>query len=157
VTIAEPAALEVLVCHQCGREVTGGLRGDLCFSCWLLGPSDPGLSYEYAFDDEGAAELQHTEAEHAWFYLLLSDRDPATFEELLARPAWQERAACRGMGTERFFPGSDGSLAPARAVCAGCPVKVECLDYAVDCGETLAGVWAGTSIRDRRKLRKLSA
>ena len=40
----------------------------------------------------------------------------------------------------------------AKAVCAGCSVRAECLDYAI---ETTArfGIWGGCSERDRRVLR----
>jgi WhiB family redox-sensing transcriptional regulator len=158
VTAVEPLAAEVLLCAQCGREVAGHeLRGGLCLSCWPGVRPDPGPSDEEHPADELAATAAHIEAAHAWFYLLLSDRDPATFSELLARPAWQERAACRGMGTERFFPASGGVTLEARDVCAGCKVKSECLDYACNIDELLHGVWAGTSERQRRKLRRLSA
>jgi WhiB family redox-sensing transcriptional regulator len=99
-----------------------------------------------------------TEAEHAWYHALLSDRDPPTLEELAVRPAWMRLAACRGMETERFFPASwdDVAHAEARAVCGGCQVRAECLDYAL--ADTLcAGIWGGTTGLDRRQLRRASA
>jgi hypothetical protein len=40
----------------------------------------------------------------------------------------------------------------ARALCDGCPVRAPCLTYAM--AEELDGVWAATSKRQRRALRR---
>jgi WhiB family transcriptional regulator, redox-sensing transcriptional regulator len=74
------------------------------------------------------------------------------------RPAWHADAACRGRGTAVFFPGrgQNTACANAKAVCAGCPVRDECLDAALTHGE-LAGIWGGTSERERRRLRRQPA
>lgn len=68
------------------------------------------------------------------------------------RPAWQQHAACHGM-TALFFPGRGEDARPARAICAGCPVRTECLDFAIDGGDH-HGVFGGTSERERRSLRR---
>jgi WhiB family redox-sensing transcriptional regulator len=70
-----------------------------------------------------------------------------------ARPAWHARAACRGMGTELFFPADHLALLAARRICAGCPVLVECQRFAVSV-PSLKGIWAGTSERSRARDRK---
>ena len=54
----------------------------------------------------------------------------------LAAPArfaarWRELAACRGTDLEVFFPGRGETAGPARQVCAACPVRQACLDYAI--------------------------
>jgi WhiB family redox-sensing transcriptional regulator len=97
------------------------------------------------------------QAEHAWYHALLSDLDPPTLEELAVRPAWQTLAACRGMGPEMFYPERGESAAPARAICAACGVLPECLDFAMASESGAAGIWAGTSERGRRQLRRASA
>jgi hypothetical protein len=51
-----------------------------------------------------------------------------------------------------FFPGRGESAEPARRVCAGCPVREPCLDYALGQGIT-HGIWGGLAERDRRALR----
>jgi WhiB family redox-sensing transcriptional regulator len=85
-------------------------------------------------------------------------RDPAELfggldlAELLERPAWMERGACRDRPDITFFPERGQSGAPAKAVCAECPVRRDCLDYAVTHGER-HGIWGGTSERERRRLR----
>jgi WhiB family redox-sensing transcriptional regulator len=105
-----------------------------------------------------AEDERLTEAEHAWYHALLSDLDPPTLEELAVRPAWQTLAACRGMGPDLFFPASwdDVAHAEARAICERCGVLQECLGYAL-ADSLSAGIWAGTSERGRRQLRRASA
>jgi len=72
---------------------------------------------------------------------------------MLARPSWQQYAACRGAGTSMHFPNQGAGIADARAVCAGCEVRSDCLDYAL-ADPSLGGVWAGTSERERRRIRR---
>lgn len=56
----------------------------------------------------------------------------------LSRPAWWSSAACRGMGSARFYPerapGIDTAaiVAAARATCAGCAARDACLADALD-------------------------
>ena len=65
-------------------------------------------------------------------------------------------AACRGMGTEAFFPNRGESTEAAREVCARCTVSRECLTASLE--EALThGVWGGLSQRGRRVLRRGSA
>ena len=69
------------------------------------------------------------------------------------RPAWMDEAACKGMDTRIFFPGSEGehSNFDAMAICSGCPVQAECLEAGL---WEAQGVWGMTSERQRRKIRK---
>ena len=78
------------------------------------------------------------------------------FPDLTNRPAWMKRAQCRGEGTELFLPTVGGNGAKARALCAICPVRQPCLDYALADAE-LAGIWAGTTVRERVKMRRAVA
>ena len=66
-----------------------------------------------------------------------------------ALAGWRYRAACRGTDLSVFFP---GRAEPARQVCAGCPVRQPCLDYALSHAIT-HGIWGGLTERDRRPLR----
>jgi WhiB family redox-sensing transcriptional regulator len=73
---------------------------------------------------------------------------------LLAPPSWHRDAACREyVGLVEFFPERGVSAEPAKAVCAGCLVREECLEYALALGEKF-GIWGGTSERERRALRR---
>ena len=65
---------------------------------------------------------------------------------------WRDRAACRGADLHVFFPGRGESAEPARQICARCPVREPCLDYAISHG-IVHGVWGGLAERDRRALR----
>ena len=67
-------------------------------------------------------------------------------------PAWHQHAARAGTDPDLFFPGRGQPITDARRVCATCPVKAECLDYAIRNGETI-GVWGGTLERERRAMR----
>ena len=72
------------------------------------------------------------------------------------RPSWQRRAACRGKGTDWWFATTREADEAARAVCEPCPVRRDCLAYALGAPE-LVGIWAGTDERERRRMRRASA
>jgi len=65
---------------------------------------------------------------------------------------WRELAACRGTDLEVFFPERGESAGPARQVCARCPVRQPCLDYAIT-NRITHGIWGGLTERERRALR----
>jgi WhiB family transcriptional regulator, redox-sensing transcriptional regulator len=69
-----------------------------------------------------------------------------------APAGWRERAGCCGAGLDVFFPGRGESAEPARRICASCPVRQPCLDYAISHSITY-GIWGGLTERDRRALR----
>lgn len=64
---------------------------------------------------------------------------------------WRLDAACRGEDPQIFFPDTANS-APAKEVCAPCPVRSECLDHALRYERI--GIWAGTTERERRRMRQ---
>lgn len=73
----------------------------------------------------------------------------------LLRPApWTERAACKGK-TEVFYPERGDHLTTERAleICAGCPVRAECREYALTECETF-GIWGGMSQRTAKAERR---
>lgn len=69
--------------------------------------------------------------------------------------AWQTDALCAQTDPEAFFPEKGGSTRDAKRVCGSCPVRDECLDYAMDHDEKF-GIWGGLSERERRRLRRAS-
>ena len=69
---------------------------------------------------------------------------------------WQERANCLGVDPDLFFPERGASTKEAKAVCGGCEVKSECLEYALRHGEKF-GIWGGMSERERRRIRRQRA
>jgi WhiB family transcriptional regulator, redox-sensing transcriptional regulator len=70
-----------------------------------------------------------------------------------ARQDWRNKAACKGMDPSVFVVERGESTDPAKAVCATCPVRSDCLDWALSTGEK-HGVLGGYSERERRKLRR---
>ncbi len=94
------------------------------------------------------------EAAGAELELLMQPENGANLlEELLVRPAWHARAACRGLETEIFFPTDQITLTKARRICSHCPVSSECADFAL-AHPSLKGIWAGMSERRRARERK---
>lgn len=70
------------------------------------------------------------------------------------RPEWYAFANCLGAAPGLFFTerGQNAEVREAKAVCAGCVVRDECLDYALAVPEKF-GVWGGLSERERRRIR----
>lgn len=70
---------------------------------------------------------------------------------------WRHRAACAEtqVDPELFFPDGpkDGTVA-AKAVCARCPVRGPCLEFALK-HDVEYGVFGGVGARGRRRLRVL--
>lgn len=69
--------------------------------------------------------------------------------------AWN-RAACRDEGDpEIFFPlnGWDSMTPLALAICASCPIQLDCGDYALITGQ-VDGIWGGLTEDDRRSIRR---
>ena len=64
---------------------------------------------------------------------------------------WRHSALCAQTDPELFFPEKATQSRDARAVCARCPVRAECLTDALT-HDRVYGVWGGTTERERRKL-----
>lgn len=70
-------------------------------------------------------------------------------------PEWHRDAACAEYPEhgDWWFPERGASTDAARAICQRCLVQSECLGFALDEPLTLAGIWGGTSERERKRLR----
>lgn len=66
---------------------------------------------------------------------------------------WMARGNCRRESPSMFFPSDGVGVEVARRVCATCPVKLECLEYALANGID-HGVWGGASERERRRIAR---
>ena len=72
---------------------------------------------------------------------------------------WQAKAACRGPHAAVFFPPSHFERKDekelrenrAKAICATCPVKKPCLDYAIRIREP-HGIWCGLNEVERKQV-----
>jgi WhiB family redox-sensing transcriptional regulator len=69
----------------------------------------------------------------------------------LANLSWRKHASCRGLDAEVFFPTSEEATQEAKAICAECPVREPCLQYALANRER-EGVWGGATERERRRM-----
>ncbi|NIJ11608.1 WhiB family redox-sensing transcriptional regulator [Saccharomonospora amisosensis] len=76
----------------------------------------------------------------------------STYHPTAREEGWRARAACATpeVDPEVFFPepgpGMAEQIAAAQRVCAGCPVREQCRDYAQRQGER-HGIWGGHSTR----------
>ena len=77
----------------------------------------------------------------------------STFEDvkLPMNLAWRQRAACRGVDPDIFYPVSDEEAEAAKAICEQCTVREMCLEYALMNRER-DGVWGGATERERRRI-----
>jgi WhiB family redox-sensing transcriptional regulator len=70
---------------------------------------------------------------------------------------WRQHGNCRGLDVANFYPDlydatSIPQMAHVLAVCDGCKVLMDCLEYAID-NEAL-GVWGGSTPRERDRIRR---
>jgi WhiB family redox-sensing transcriptional regulator len=87
--------------------------------------------------------------------------DSAPFQLLaIAMPApaapslgeWHGRGLCVGEDPDVFFPSHGDPGTNAREVCVACPVRDDCLKYAMDADEF--GIWGGLDQDERRNLTR---
>ena len=92
----------------------------------------------------------------------------AKFADTIARDrhgadtGWQADAACAGIHStdpknDPFFPhattsSNEAEYVFAKMICAGCPVRNECAEFAIATHQT-DGLWGGLSPRQRRRAR----
>ena len=77
--------------------------------------------------------------------------EDALYTDAVAR--WMPLGACRDEDPELFFPaGSRGprsQIEAAKQVCCRCPVRAQCLEYALGSGQP-DGIWGGATLEERR-------
>lgn len=71
---------------------------------------------------------------------------------------WRQLGSCRTLDTNLFFPiGQTGEaevrIARAKKVCGDCPVRQDCLEFAITTNQEY-GVWGGFSEEERRVIRR---
>jgi len=79
----------------------------------------------------------------------------------LAVPVTEERpwmvfSSCRDADPDLFFPATPGESDHALALCAICPVRSDCLEYALEARERF-GIWGGLTEKQRLALLHRSA
>jgi WhiB family transcriptional regulator, redox-sensing transcriptional regulator len=79
-------------------------------------------------------------------------------EQVATIPQWRGLASCARHTPDLFFPvGETGlggtQIAMAKRICIGCPVRQECLDYALASNQRF-GIWGGLTEEERRPVRR---
>lgn len=65
--------------------------------------------------------------------------------------AWRADALCAQTDPEAFFPEKGGGTKDAKALCAQCDVREQCLKFSLENDEE-HGIWGGLSTKERRKI-----
>ena len=68
--------------------------------------------------------------------------------DLIPAP-WTVDAACADADPDLFFGEHGRPATEAKQICAGCPVRAECLDFALE-GRERFGIWGGLTEKQRR-------
>lgn len=74
--------------------------------------------------------------------------------ELINAAPWTERAECREVHPDAFFPATEAPSSKtllAKKTCGGCPVRAECRDAGMD---EKYGIWGGLTEQERDSLRR---
>lgn len=71
----------------------------------------------------------------------------------LARQGWRARASCSEHDPELFFPDRGGFATAVKRICRACPVRVDCLQHALDSKERF-GIWGGATPLERAAMRR---
>jgi WhiB family transcriptional regulator, redox-sensing transcriptional regulator len=88
-----------------------------------------------------------------------TDTTSSTAVQLLPGPAlaalgaWAAQAACVHTDPEIFFPPAGDPAREARKICGHCPVRDDCLTYALEANESF-GIWGGLDPEERCSLRR---
>ena len=67
--------------------------------------------------------------------------------------SWRAESFCRKYPTRMWFGGDHRETVRAKAICAACVVRSECLEFAVGRADLL-GIWAGTTPHERAEMRR---
>lgn len=117
--------------------------------------------YQNSTTDRGNTAPRVQTVEKQWLRTEAKDSPP--WQALLAdvdHPDWMQDAACLGYDPDAWFPSKVRNVNERRAlwVCrARCPVRNECLAYALSLGPGCQGIWGGTTHEQRRHFHQKRA
>lgn len=104
---------------------------------------------------KGCRDRQCKDGESLYRRELKAARDERSLSDrrtpYLVAGEWAESAACRGMDVTLFFPGRGQDFRTAKATCASCPVRIQCLNLALANDEQF-GIWGGLAVEDREAI-----
>jgi WhiB family redox-sensing transcriptional regulator len=74
------------------------------------------------------------------------------------RTDWRKQGACLSADPDLFFPISSRGVSAtqidrAKRVCASCPVREQCLDFALSTQQQF-GIWGGATEDERKRLTR---
>jgi hypothetical protein len=76
--------------------------------------------------------------------------------DMATATAWMDGARCAQSDPEAWFPEAGEHSADAKAICGGCPIRQQCLDYAL-AEDIRWGVWGGLTAAERLPDQDLAA
>ena len=68
-------------------------------------------------------------------------------------PKFSPEGLCGQSDPDAFFPERGQSAKDAKQVCLACPVRIACLNWALDNAEHY-GVWGGLTEKERLRIRR---
>jgi WhiB family transcriptional regulator, redox-sensing transcriptional regulator len=68
---------------------------------------------------------------------------------------WRAHGLCAGSDPNLWFAVGAREHKMAKSICRSCPVRRECLEYAME-APVDHGVWGGMTERERRRYRRLA-
>jgi WhiB family redox-sensing transcriptional regulator len=77
-------------------------------------------------------------------------------EALLTPEPWTQDALCAQTDPDAWFPEPGEGGRAAKKICNRCPVRNECLEYALRTNQQ-AGIWGGVGEHERQRLRRRTA
>jgi WhiB family redox-sensing transcriptional regulator len=69
---------------------------------------------------------------------------------------WRDEAACATTDPDAFFSKNSHDIPRVQAICARCPVRIQCAQFAIRTGQNW-GVWGGMTQTELRRLRTRNA
>jgi len=72
-------------------------------------------------------------------------------KEQVMESNWMAQGNCADQPPSLFFPSDGVGVEVAKRLCVECPVRSDCLEYAL-ANRIDHGVWGGTSERERRRI-----
>jgi WhiB family redox-sensing transcriptional regulator len=79
--------------------------------------------------------------------------DPGLMVPITEERPWAAFAVCRDRDPDTFFPVTADGEREAIRICQGCPVRIDCLEFAME-ARVRFGVWGGVTEKQRRSVRR---
>ncbi len=84
---------------------------------------------------------------------LFHANEPALATPITEERPWAAFAICRDRDPDVFFPATPEGESDAIRVCRGCPVQIDCLEFAIE-AKIRFGIWGGMTESQRRALQR---